>query len=174
MRRAPGVAPILRPRSAAQRPARYSVSMTEPLPVPLRLLDPELPAPAYAREDDAGADLRAREDVLLEPGRRALIPTGVALALPPGHVGLVHPRSGLAARHGITVLNAPGTVDAGYRGELKVTLINTDPDQAHQIRRGDRIAQLVIQRHETAQFEIVEELPASQRGEAGFGSTGSA
>lgn len=147
--------------------------MTDPLPVPIRLLDPDLPAPVYAQEGDAGADLRAREAVTLEPGQRALIPTGVALALPEGCVGLVHPRSGLAAAHGITVLNAPGTVDSGYRGELKVTLLNTDLRTAYRIERGERIAQLVIQRCETALFQPVDQLPVSARGSSGFGSTGS-
>ncbi|MDO4919788.1 dUTP diphosphatase [Kocuria sp.] len=140
--------------------------------VALHLLDPELPAPAYARAGDAGADLRARHDVELAPGERALVDTGVAVAVPEGHVGLVHPRSGLAAKHGITVLNAPGTVDSGYRGELKVCLLNTDPRESYTVRRGERIAQLVLQEVVTARFELVAELPASERGTRGFGSSG--
>lgn len=135
-------------------------------------LDPELPLPSYAHPGDAGLDLVAREDVTLAPGRRASVPSGVAIALPAGYVGLVHPRSGLARTHGITTLNAPGTVDAGYRGEIHVILVNTDPDETFTVRRGDRIAQLVVQR--VAQAELVEvgTLPGSDRGDSGFGSTG--
>ena len=140
--------------------------------VALKLLDPHLPAPAYAHPGDAGADLRARYDTVLQPGQRALVATGVALALPEGYVGLVHPRSGLATRHGLTVVNAPGTVDSGYRGELKVCLLNTDRGEAYTVRRGERIAQLVIQRVATARFEPVAELPDSVRGAGGFGSSG--
>ena len=140
--------------------------------VALKLLDPHLPAPAYAHPGDAGADLRARHDTVLQPGQRALVATGVALALPEGYVGLVHPRSGLATRHGLTVVNAPGTVDSGYRGELKVCLLNTDRGEAYTVRRGERIAQLVIQRVATARFEPVAELPDSVRGAGGFGSSG--
>ena len=136
------------------------------------MLDPRLPAPAYAHPGDAGADLRARYDTVLQPGQRALVATGVALALPEGYVGLVHPRSGLATRHGLTVVNAPGTVDSGYRGELKVCLLNTDRGEAYTVRRGERIAQLVIQRVATARFEPVAELPDSVRGAGGFGSSG--
>jgi len=142
------------------------------LDVQLKMLDPGLEPPSYAQPGDAGADLRAREDVTLAPGMRALVPTGVALALPFGYVGLVHPRSGLAVRHGLTVVNAPGTVDAGYRGEICVTLLNTDATEPVVLRRGDRIAQLVIQRVETARFVPVDELPDSVRGAGGFGSTG--
>ena len=138
----------------------------------LRRLDPELPPPAYAHPGDAGADLLAAVDVVLEPGQRASVPTGVAIALPEGYAAFVHPRSGLAARHGVTTLNGPGTVDAGYRGEVLVTLVNTDPEQAVRLSRGDRIAQLVVQRVERAQFVPVEALPASQRGGGGHGSTG--
>jgi dUTP pyrophosphatase len=130
--------------------------------------------PAYAHDGDAGADLYAASDVELPPGGRALVPTGIAVALPAHHVGLVHPRSGLAARLGVTVLNAPGTVDAGYRGEIMVNLINHDPLQTARIVRGDRIAQLVVQRVEQADFEIVDELPATARGAGGHGSTGGA
>ncbi|MEF3121530.1 dUTP diphosphatase [Kocuria flava] len=140
----------------------------------LQALDPDLPPPAYARPGDAGADLRSRVDLVLAPGRRALVPTGIAVALPDGYAGFVHPRSGLAARHGITVVNAPGTVDAGYRGEIMVTLLNTDAEQPFEVRRGDRIAQLVVQRVEQAQFEVVADLPDSARGAAGFGSSGTA
>ena len=135
-------------------------------------LDPELDLPAYAKPGDAGADLFAREDVTLAPGERKLVPTGIALALPDGFVALVHPRSGLAARHGLSIVNTPGTVDAGYRGEIKVMLINHDPREPIELRRGDRIAQLVIQRFERAAFVDVEALPESVRGDGGYGSTG--
>ena len=140
--------------------------------MPLVRLDPGLPAPGYAHPGDAGADLMSRVDLVLAPGERALVPTGVALALPPGHVGLVHPRSGLAARHGITIVNAPGTVDCGYRGEIKVLLLNTDRTQPFQVRRGDRIAQLVVQRYEHVRFVEVAALDDSARGAGGYGSTG--
>ena len=147
--------------------------MSEPsVDIALKMLDPELPVPSYAHEGDAGADLCAREDVTLEPGQRALVPTGVSLALPAGFVGLIHPRSGLATKHGLTVVNAPGTVDAGYRGELKVTLLNTDATTPIVLKRGDRIAQLVIQRVERARFIQVQELDDTARGAGGFGSTG--
>ena len=127
--------------------------------------------PVYAKPGDAGADLRSTADLVLGAGERALLPTGVSIALPSGYVGLVHPRSGLAAKHGITVLNAPGTVDAGYRGEIAVTLYNSTTDD-FSVTRGDRIAQLVIQAIEIADFISVESLPGSHRGTAGFGSTG--
>lgn len=145
---------------------------SEPVQVLVHRLDPELPLPAYAHPGDAGLDLLAREDVTLAPGGRAAVPTGVALALPAGYVGLVHPRSGLARKHGITVLNAPGTVDAGYRGEIQVILVNTDAVETVTLRRGDRVAQLVVQA--VAQAELIEvgSLPGSDRGEGGFGSTG--
>lgn len=142
------------------------------LPVQILMLDDGLEPPAYATDGDAGADLRTAVDLVLEPGERALVPTGVAMALPPGYVGLVHPRSGLAARHGLTIVNAPGTVDAGYRGEIKVCLLNTDRRDAVRLSRGDRIAQLVIQRVERAVFAAVDRLPDSARGTGGFGSTG--
>ena len=138
----------------------------------IQRLDPDLPPPAYAHPGDAGADLHAREDVELLPGERAVVPTGIAIALPDGYAAFVHPRSGLAARLGGTLVNAPGTIDAGYRGEIKVTLINTDTKNTVRLRRGDRIAQLVIQRVERARFHEVERLPGSARGENGFGSTG--
>jgi dUTP pyrophosphatase len=138
----------------------------------VRRLDPDLPLPSYAHPGDAGADLVCAEDVELAPGARSLVRTGVAIALPEGYVGLVHPRSGLAARLGVTVLNAPGTVDAGYRGEILVNLINHDRSAVAKISRGDRIAQLVVQRVERAQFQVVDELPDSSRGAGGHGSTG--
>jgi dUTP pyrophosphatase len=138
----------------------------------IQRLDPELPVPSYAHPGDAGADLHAAEDAELLPGERAVIRTGVAIALPDGYVALVHPRSGLAARHGVTLVNAPGTVDAGYRGEIKVTMINTDAKESFRLRRGDRLAQLVFQRVERAAFREVESLPASPRGAGGHGSTG--
>jgi dUTP pyrophosphatase len=140
--------------------------------VALRRLVPDLPLPAYAHAGDAGADLVAAREVDLAPGDRAMVPTGVAVALPDGYVGLVHPRSGLAARVGVTVLNAPGTVDAGYRGEIFVNLINLDRANPVKISRGDRIAQLVVQRVERAVFHVVDELDDSVRGDGGHGSTG--
>lgn len=142
------------------------------LEVQLKMLDAGLEAPSYAHPGDAGADLRAREDVVLAPGERKLVPTGVSIALPNGFVALIHPRSGLATKHGLTIVNAPGTVDAGYRGEIAVTLLNTDRNQAIELKRGDRIAQMVIQRVEYAQFIAVDELSDSVRGTGGFGSTG--
>jgi dUTP pyrophosphatase len=138
----------------------------------IQRLDPGLPAPSYAHPGDAGADLVAAEDVELAPGERVMVPTGIALALPDGYAAFVHPRSGLAARLGVTIVNAPGTVDAGYRGEIKVTLLNTDIRTTVRLQRGDRIAQLVIQRVERAVFHEVETLPGSARGDGGFGSTG--
>jgi dUTP pyrophosphatase len=146
--------------------------VTDPVPVPIQRLDPDLPTPAYAHPGDAGADLVAAEEVAIAPGGRALVRTGVAVALPEGYVGLVHPRSGLAARLGVTVLNAPGTVDAGYRGEILVNLINHDRSAVAKIARGDRIAQLVVQRVERADFLVVDVLPESSRGAGGHGSTG--
>lgn len=148
--------------------------MSDPaeLPVPLRVLDPDLPPPAYAQDGDAGADLRTTVDVTLAPGERALVPTGVAIALPQGYAGFVHPRSGLAVRHGLGVVNAPGTIDAGYRGEIMVPLINHDPAEPLTLHRGDRVAQLVVQAVVQARFEPVDALPDSVRGTAGFGSTG--
>ncbi|MEV0270718.1 MAG: dUTP diphosphatase [Hamadaea sp.] len=146
--------------------------MTSQVEIAVRLLDAELPMPAYAHPGDAGADLVAAEDVTIAPGERRMVRTGVAIALPEGFVGLVHPRSGLAAKVGLTVLNAPGTVDAGYRGEILVNLINHDPRNTAQVTRGDRIAQLVVQRVERAAFHRVEELPESVRGDGGHGSTG--
>ena len=143
------------------------------LTVALVRLDPDLPLPAYARAGDAGCDLVAREGAVLAPGGgRALIPTGIAVAIPPGYAGFVQPRSGLALRHGVTCLNSPGLIDAGYRAEVKVVLVNTDPDEDYQVHRGDRIAQLVIQRVEQASFAAVDALDGSDRGTGGFGHSG--
>jgi dUTP pyrophosphatase len=135
-------------------------------------LDPELPLPRYAKPGDAGADIVSRIDITLAPGERALVPTGIAIALPDGYVALVHPRSGLAIKHGVTMVNSPGTVDAAYRGELQIILINHDPKEHVTFKRGDRIAQLVIQNVEHAKFIEVSQLPGSDRGSGGFGSTG--
>ena len=147
--------------------------MTEPsIEVLLLRLDPELPVPAYAHPGDAGADLVTRVDVTVPPQGRVTVPTGMAIALPDGYAAFVHPRSGLASRHGLTIVNAPGTVDAGYRGEISVTLLNTDVAEPVVLRRGDRIAQLVVQRVERARFVEVATLPGSHRGDGGFGSSG--
>lgn len=140
--------------------------------IPIVRLDTGLPLPSYAHPGDAGADLHTAVDAVLAPGERRLVPTGVALALPDGYVGLVHPRSGLAARHGLSIVNAPGTIDAGYRGEVQVCLVNLDRTEAVVLRRGDRIAQLVVQRVEHARFVEVDALPESARGAGGYGSTG--
>lgn len=141
--------------------------------VPLVALDPSLPLPAYARVGDAGLDLLAREGVVLKAGGgRAAVPTGVALALPAGYAGFVQPRSGLAFKHGVTVLNSPGLIDSGYRDELRVLLVNLDPSSDYEVQRGDRIAQLVVQRVEEVTFEVVPALPSSDRGLGGFGHTG--
>jgi dUTP pyrophosphatase len=143
------------------------------LDVPIVRLDPDLPLPAYARPGDAGADLVAREGAVLKPGGgRAAVPTGVAVAIPEGWAGFVQPRSGLALRHGVTVLNTPGLIDAGYRDELRVLLVNTDPSEPYEVHRGDRIAQLVIQPVAAAVFLPVAELPESERGRGGFGHSG--
>ena len=145
------------------------------LELPVVRLDPELPLPAYARKGDAGADLVAREDAELPPGGgRALVPTGIAVAIPEGYAGFVQPRSGMALRHGVTCLNTPGLIDAGYRDEIKVLLVNTDPEAPYRVRRGDRIAQLVVQRVERVRFSAVDDLAPSERGLGGFGSTGPA
>lgn len=135
-------------------------------------LDPTIPLPKYAKGGDAGADIVSRVDITLQPGERALVPTGLSIALPDGYVALVHPRSGLAIKHGVTMVNAPGTVDAGFRGELQCIMINHDPHEAITFHKGDRIAQLVIQKVEHAEFVEVETLPGSGRGDGGFGSTG--
>lgn len=158
------VSPAVTP-APAPHPARA-------VTVALRQLDPALGLPERARRGDAGVDLCAADDVVLQPGERALVGTGIALALPPGHVGLVHPRSGLAARSGLTVLNAPGTVDSGYRGEVQVCLVNLDPRVPVRVRRGDRIAQLLVQEVLDVDFDVVTELPVSQRGARGHGSSG--
>jgi dUTP pyrophosphatase len=143
------------------------------LEVPVVVLDPDLPLPRYAREGDAGFDLVARAPAVLAPrGGRALVPTGIAVALPTGYAGFIQPRSGLALRYGVTVLNSPGLVDAGYRGELKVVLVNTDPEEPYAVERGDRIAQFVVQPVEHVQLTVVDALDASERGEGGFGHSG--
>ncbi len=140
--------------------------------VQLTRLDPDVPLPAYAHPGDAGADLVSTIDLDLAPGERALVPTGIAIALPEGYAGFVHPRSGLAARSGLSVLNTPGTIDSGYRGEVKVLLVNSDRHSPVRLRRGDRVAQLVVQQVEQADYVEVSELPASVRGSGGYGSTG--
>ncbi|MEY4151281.1 MAG: hypothetical protein RJB28_348 [Actinomycetota bacterium] len=136
-------------------------------------LDPDLPLPRYAKPGDAGADVYSRIDYELKAGERALIPTGIAIALPDGYVALMHPRSGLAIKYGISMVNTPGTIDAGFRGELQVILINHDLKETFSIKRGDRIAQIVFQKVERAEFVEVESLPGSGRADGGFGSTGS-
>ena len=146
--------------------------MRELLTVPVVRLDPELPLPTYARAGDAGVDVMARVDVTLAPGARALVPTGIAFALPEGFAGFVQPRSGLALRHGVTVLNSPGLIDSGYRDELKVLLVNFDRDEPFEVHRGDRIAQLVVQAVARLEWAPVEGLEASERGGGGFGHTG--
>lgn len=143
-----------------------------PVEILIQRLDPDLPLPTYAHPGDAGADLTTAVDIELAPGERALVSTGIAVALPEGYAAFVHPRSGLAVRAGLGVVNAPGTVDAGFRGEIKVLLINHDATEPVRLRRGDRIAQLVIQRVEKALFHEVQLLPGSARGEGGYGSTG--
>ena len=138
----------------------------------IQRLDKDLPLPQYAKPGDAGLDVYARIDCTLAPGARALIPTGIAIALPEGYVCLAHPRSGLAVKYGISIVNTPGTIDSGYRGEIQINLINHDLQNTFEIKRGDRIAQLVFQKFEHAQFEEVDVLPDSERGSGGFGSTG--
>ncbi len=166
------------PVDAPQRePLTAPLASVPPAPAPsvevlLTRLDLGLPVPAYARAGDAGADLYCTTDVVLPPGERAVVGTGVAIGLPVGYAGFVHPRSGLAARAGLSIVNAPGTVDSGYRGEILVCLINLDPREELRLRRGDRIAQLVVQKVEHARFVEVEELPTSERGAGGHGSTG--
>ena len=140
--------------------------------VQIQRLDPDVELPQYARSGDAGLDLRASEDVELAPGKRAMVPTGLAIALPEGYAGFVQPRSGLAAREGLSIVNTPGLIDSGYRGELKIIAINTDDEHTIHIKRGDRIAQLVIQEVPVVHLVEVDELEASERGAAGFGSTG--
>jgi len=138
----------------------------------LQRLDPDVPVPSYAHPGDAGVDLITTVDAEVPPGERVLLPTGIAIALPEGYAAFVHPRSGLAVKYGVSLVNAPGTVDAGYRGEIRVSLVNLDPRETVVLRRGDRIAQLVVQRVEHAVFHEVETLPGSDRGEGGFGSSG--
>jgi dUTP pyrophosphatase len=142
------------------------------LQVLIKRLDPGVPLPKYSKGGDAGADVVTRIDLTLEPGERALAPTGIAIALPNGYAAFAHPRSGLAIKHGVSMVNAPGTIDAGFRGELQVILINLDPRESISFKRGDRIAQLVFQKVEHADFVEVEELPGSGRSDGGFGSTG--
>lgn len=144
----------------------------EPLQVRLRRLAADLPMPRRAHPGDAAVDLHAAQDATIPPGRRVLVPTGIALEIPEGWVGLVHPRSGLAARHGITVLNAPGTIDAGYRGEIKVDLVNLDPDETFGVRRGDRIAQLLFARVPRVEFVEADVLSDTPRGDTGHGDSG--
>lgn len=141
-------------------------------PIAVKRLDPDVPLPMRAHPEDAGADLYAAEDVVIEPGQRALVGTGIAIALPVGTVGLIHPRSGLAVKHGLSIVNTPGTIDAGYRGELKVCLINTDPETPVAITRGMRVAQLVVQRVELVDFVEATELDDTERGSGSYGSTG--
>lgn len=135
-------------------------------------LDQDLPAPSYAHPGDAGADLYSAVDVVLDPGQRQLIPTGVSIALPDGYAAFIHPRSGLSVRHGVGMVNAPGTIDAAFRGEIQVNLINHDRSQSVSLKRGDRIAQIIVQKIARAQFAEVTALPGTHRGEGGFGSTG--
>ncbi len=149
-----------------------SPASRQPVDVLIRRVDPEVPLPSYAQPGDAGADLRTTEACQLEPGERAVLPTGVSVALPEGYAAFVHPRSGLAARCGVALVNAPGTVDAGYRGEIKVIVVNLDPREAVRFERFDRIAQLVVQQVEKVRFQEVAKLPDSTRAEGGFGSTG--
>nr|WP_179481315.1 dUTP diphosphatase [Allobranchiibius huperziae] len=154
--------------AASARPERF----VSAVPVPIRRLDPGLPLPSYARPGDAGVDLHARIGLTIPPGHRALIPTGIAIELPDGYAGFVHPRSGLAARHGITMVNAPGTIDSGFRGEIQVNLINLDPRESFSFDRGDRIAQLIVQRVEEVQWSEVDVLGSSERGQGGHGASG--
>jgi len=142
------------------------------LQVLIKRLDPGVPLPKYSKGGDAGADIVTRVDLTLEPGERALAPTGIAIALPNGYAAFAHPRSGLAIKHGVSMVNTPGTIDAGFRGELQIILINLDPRESITFKRGDRIAQLVFQKVEHADFVEVEELPGSGRSNGGFGSTG--
>lgn len=146
--------------------------MNDPVDVLIKRLDAEVPLPRYAHPGDAGADLVTTVDAVLAPGERVVLPTGIAIALPDGYAAFVHPRSGLAARCGVSVVNAPGTIDAGYRGEIKVIVVNHDPHHEVAFCRGDRIAQLVVQRVEHMRLHEVTELPGSERGDGGHGSTG--
>jgi dUTP pyrophosphatase len=138
----------------------------------IKLLDDGLPMPGYQHDGDAGLDLPSCVDLVIEPGERAMVPTGIAVAIPRGFAGFVLPRSGLASRHGIALVNSPGLVDSGYRGEMSILMINTDKHEAFRIKRGDRIAQLVIQKVEDVSIILVDELDETSRGAGGFGSTG--
>jgi dUTP pyrophosphatase len=161
------------PITETSPPERTEDGSGAPVTVAVVALEPDLPLPAYARAGDAGADLVARTGAIVTAGGgRALIPTGIRIAIPEGCAGFVQPRSGLALRHGVTLANSPGLIDAGYRDELAVIVINTDPSEDFEIRRGDRIAQLVIQRVERVVFHVVDDLPGSERGLGGFGHTG--
>lgn len=153
-------------------PADAAVPAESDLAIDVQVLDEGLPLPSYAHGDDAGLDLRAATACRIEPGERCVVGTGIAMAIPPGYAGFVHPRSGLAARHGVTTLNSPGTIDSGYTGEIKVILLNTDAHSAVELARGDRIAQLVVQRIAKVQLRVVGSLEGSARGAGGFGSTG--
>lgn len=144
----------------------------ERISIPLQQLDPELPVPAYAYPGDAGVDLRATCDDVLQPFERKLVPCGIAVAIPRGYAGFVLPRSGLAIKHGVSLVNAPGLIDSDYRGEIQAVMINLDPQTPFEVKRGDRIAQLVIMRVPDASFDVSEELPATTRGTGGFGSSG--
>jgi len=171
----PGTDPFR--RALSLRPAtraRVAFDVVTTVRVLVQRLDPELPLPLYALPGDAGADIVAAHDLELAPGERALLPTGIAIALPEGYAAFVHPRSGLAAKVGLGLVNAPGTIDAGYRGEIKVIVINHDTANSITLHRGERVAQLVIQRVERADFVEVDELPASERADGGHGSTGGA
>jgi len=160
------------PGTAGVSPDQPADTPREPVEVLVSRLDPDLPLPSYAHPHDAGADLVTAVAITLQPGERAVVPTGLALALPPGHAAFVHPRSGLAARCGLSIVNTPGTIDAGYRGEVKVCLVNLDRSEPILLDRGDRIAQLVVQRVETARFVETDRLPDSVRGAGGYGSSG--
>lgn len=140
--------------------------------IEIKLIDPEMHVPEYAHAGDAGCDLRSAVDIILNPGQRVMVPTGLSVALPEGYAGFVQPRSGLAAKHGIGVVNGPGLIDSGYRGEIKVILINFDQDFMFEIKRGDKIAQFVVQKVESVVFKLVDELSDTKRGAGGFGSTG--
>lgn len=154
------VQPLIAPTAAGQ------------VEILIRRLDPDLPPPSYALPGDAGADLRSAVDVELAPGERAVVPTGLAVAVPDGYAAFVHPRSGLAARYGVSLVNTPGTIDSGYRGEIKLIIVNLDRAHPVKLLRGDRVAQLVVQRVEQARFVEVADLPPSERGHGGHGSTG--
>lgn len=160
------------PKTPRMKESRKVYEVTSLEPISVKRLDPEMPLPQRAHAGDAGADLCAAETRTLAPGERALIGTGIAIALPMGTVGLIHPRSGLAAKHGISIVNTPGTIDAQYRGELKICLLNTDRETPFTVERGMRIAQLVVQKVELVDFTEVAELDDTQRGAQGYGSTG--